>query len=193
MDYKPSMISAFESGTRRMKIEDLMRACIVLDKSPDYFLGDMPAATPESVGLSLRADLATLPGDELASSIGSLLEEIEADLPSGGGVVDLGELRPEAAAREVLHIAGVTGPEVDMEAVCGVIGIPIYRRPLPESLSAAVMSIGADAFVIAVNSGQALVGVGSALPMSLAMRCFATRPGYYLESPPRPWAFASPI
>jgi len=100
---------------------------------------------------------------------------------SGGGVVDLGELRPEAAAREVLHIAGVTGPEVDMEAVCGLIGIRIYRRPLPESLSAAVMSIGVDAFVIAVNNSHGPGRRRFSVAHELGHAVLRHAAGYYLE------------
>jgi Zn-dependent peptidase ImmA (M78 family)/DNA-binding XRE family transcriptional regulator len=152
--YKPAMISAFENGQRRMKLEDLTRACIVLDKPPDFFLGEVPVSTTEPIGLSLRADLPTLPSKELAASVTALLDQIEADLPSGKPIVDLSDLRPEAAAREVLRIAGTEDPPVEMREVCDVIGVPIYKRKLPDSLSAAVMTIGHGTFAIGVNEGH---------------------------------------
>jgi transcriptional regulator with XRE-family HTH domain len=181
MGYKPSMISAFEGGTRRMKIEDLTRACIILDKPPEFFLGELPEATPEPVGLSLRADLATLPGEELAGAVGGLLEDIEADLPASGTVVDLRELRPEVAAREVLRLAGVTGPQVEMKDICEVLGIPIYRRPLPDSLSAAVMTIGLDAFVIAVNEGHSTKRRRFSVAHEVGHAVLRHEAAYYLE------------
>lgn len=151
--YGPAMISAFENGQRRMKLEDLTRACIVLDKPPEFFLGETPAS-PEPVGLSLRADLASLPNEELATSVTALLDQIEADLPTRRAIVDLSELRPEAAAREVLRIADADGLPVEMREVCDAIGVPIYKRPLHDSLSAAVMAIGEDSFAIGVNEGH---------------------------------------
>jgi Zn-dependent peptidase ImmA (M78 family) len=181
LGYKPSMISAFESGSRRMKLEDLTRACIVLDKPPEFFLGDISSRTREPVGLSLRADLATLPGEELAGAVDGLLEEIEADLPGGRPVVDLRELRPEVAAREVLRIADVRGPQVEMKDVCEILGIPIYRRALPDSLSAAVMSIGEDAFVIAVNNGHSPKRRRFSVAHEVGHAVLRHEAGYYLE------------
>src|ERR1700730_17851453 len=38
LGYAPTMISAFETGRRRLKLEDLTRACIALGKAPEFFL-----------------------------------------------------------------------------------------------------------------------------------------------------------
>ncbi|HVO55961.1 MAG TPA: XRE family transcriptional regulator [Solirubrobacterales bacterium] len=182
MGYGASMISAFEGGSRRMKIEDLTRACIVLDKPPEFFLGEISTPTRrEPVGLSLRADLETLPGEDLAGAVERLLEEIEADLPSGGPVVDLRELRPEVAAREVLQIAGIDRPQVEMKDVCRALGIPIYRRPLPDSLSAAVMNIDDDAFVIAVNRDHSPKRRRFSVAHEVGHAVLRHAAGYYLE------------
>jgi Zn-dependent peptidase ImmA (M78 family) len=135
----------------------------------------------EPVGLSLRADLATLPGEELVGSIGSLLEQIEADMPAGSTAPDLGELRPEAAAREVLRLADVRGPKVDMDAVCEVLGIPVYQRALPDSLSAVVMSIGEDSFVIAVNSTHSKNRRRFSIAHEAGHAVLRHTAGYYLE------------
>jgi transcriptional regulator with XRE-family HTH domain len=179
--YKPAMISAFENGQRRMKLEDLTRACIVLDKPPDFFLGQVPALKAESVGLSLRADLATLPNEELAASVTALLDQIEADLPPGRAIVDLSELRPEAAAREVLRIAGAEGPPVEMWEVCDAIGVPIYKRKLPSSLSAAVMAIGEGTFAIGVNKDHVERRRRFSVAHELGHAVLRHEASYYLE------------
>jgi transcriptional regulator with XRE-family HTH domain len=150
LGYAPTMISAFETGRRRMKVEDLARASIALDKDPAYFLSldPVPDAT---IGLKLRAELQELGHEELAGSIEKLLDEVEALQPSGRTVPDLAHFQPEAAARKVLDLVGAKDPPVEMEAVCEALGIPLYWRNLPDALSAVVVAVGDGYFVIAVN------------------------------------------
>ena len=68
LGYTAAMISAFEKGRRRMKVEDLTRACIALGKQPEYFLQTgrlregAPAIGGARIGMALRAEVANLPG-----------------------------------------------------------------------------------------------------------------------------------
>jgi Zn-dependent peptidase ImmA (M78 family)/DNA-binding transcriptional regulator YiaG len=181
LGYGPGMISAFENGQRRMKIEDLTRACIVLNRPPEYFLGEAALPASEPVGLSLRADLAALPSDELTNSMMELLDGIEADLPFGGSLVDLRELRPELAARETLRIAGVHEPPVKVADVCEALAVPIYKRPLPNSLSAAVMTLGEDTFAIGVNKGHPTRRQRFSVAHELGHAVLRHRASFYLE------------
>jgi Zn-dependent peptidase ImmA (M78 family) len=181
LGYGATMISAFETGGRRMKVEDLTRVCIVLNKPPEYFFAPQSVQRHEGVGLSLRAELAALPEQQLATSIGSFLDELEVDMPIGDPVPDLRDLRPEAAAREVLEIAEISTPPVAMERVCEALGIPLYRRRMPESLSAVVLSVGEDAFVVAVNKWHAQTRRRFSIAHEVGHAVLRHDASYYLE------------
>lgn len=152
MGYSAPMISAFEGGTRRMKLGDLAKACIVLAKSPEFFLEAEMVPDPEPVGLALRADLATLPAGDLMNAVGSLLDQVEATLPIASDVPDLGHLQPEAAARDVLERLALIEPPVEIDVVCERLRIPLYRHPFPDELSAVVFTVPDQSFVIGANS-----------------------------------------
>jgi Zn-dependent peptidase ImmA (M78 family)/DNA-binding XRE family transcriptional regulator len=182
MGYAPTMISAFENGHRRMKIEDLTKACIVLDKTPDFFLATEGAPAPEPVGLSLRADLETLPSEEFADSVSALLDQIEANLHlPQEEVVDLSDLRPEAAARTILGIAEVFDPPVNMDEVCQALGVPIYMQAMADPLSAAVMTIGEGAFAIGVNATHHKQRRRFSIAHELGHAVLRHEASYYLE------------
>jgi Zn-dependent peptidase ImmA (M78 family)/DNA-binding XRE family transcriptional regulator len=155
LDYAATMISAFETGRRRMKLEDLARVCIALDKEPGYFLrtAAVPRKQPEtSVALKLRAELAELPSTDLRDSLGRFLDEIDREKPPESRVPSLAHLKPEAAARKVRDRCGVRAPQIEMEAVLEALEVPLYRRKFPDALSALVVDAGEERYAIAVNS-----------------------------------------
>jgi transcriptional regulator with XRE-family HTH domain len=152
LGYKPTMISAFENGRRRMKVEDLTRACIVLGKEPEYFLQTGSLRPVASVGLALRAEVASIPQDDLRESLGGFLDAVDQDQLPTGAVPDLHHLRPEAAAQEILKLAGATEPPVQMEEICKALSIPLYHcDDFPDALSALVLTIADGSYVIGVN------------------------------------------
>ena len=153
MGYSAPMISGFETGQRRMKISDLAKACIVLNKAPDYFLGATPVPA-QPVGLALRAELATLPANDLMNAVGRLLDEVERTLPIESAVPDLGHLQPDAAAQSVLTTLGIQDAHVEMDEICKGLGIPLYRKAFPDELSAVVFAVPNDSFVIGVNKSH---------------------------------------
>jgi transcriptional regulator with XRE-family HTH domain len=155
LGYGAAMISAFEHGRRRMKVEDLSRVCIFLDKEPEYFLqtGNTRRAAP--VGMALRAEVASIPQDDLRESLGSFLDAVDQDQLTTAAVPDLHYLRPEAAAQEILKLAGITEPPVQMEEVCKALSIPLYHyKDFPEALSALVLTIEDGTYVIGVNENH---------------------------------------
>jgi transcriptional regulator with XRE-family HTH domain len=152
LGYAPTMISAFENGRRRMKVEDLTRVCIFLGKEPEYFLQTGNARPAVPVGMAMRAEVASLPQHDLRESLGSFLDAVDQDLLPTGTVPDLHYLRPEAAAREILDLAGITGPPVQMEEICETLSIPLHhRKDFPDALSALVLTISDGIYVIGVN------------------------------------------
>jgi len=154
LGYKAGMISAFETGRRRLKLEDLARVCIALDKTPDYFLRSVavPRSEPQGgVALQLRAELAALPSPDLRESLGRLLDEIDHSRPDPSRVPNLAHLKPEAAARKIRDACSVTTPNIEMEGVLKQLGVPLYRRTFPDALSALVIDAGEERYAIAVN------------------------------------------
>jgi len=158
LDYTATMISAFETGRRRLKLEDLARVCIALDKEPTYFLGSaVPRAEPEAgVALKLRAELAELPSADLRDSLGRFLDEIDRSSPPPSRVPNLEHLRPEAAAREIRDRCDVSTPQIEMDAVLKELNVPLYKRRFPDALSALVIDAGDERYAIAVNSNHHL-------------------------------------
>src|SRR4051812_20142193 len=75
--YKASMVSAFENGSRRLKVEDLTKLCVALDKEPEYFLRTQAyrEAATRRVGLTLRGKLASLHHQPLTDAITGFLDE----------------------------------------------------------------------------------------------------------------------
>lgn len=183
LGYKPAMISAFETGRRRMKLEDLTRACIVLDKDPQFFLATEALRESElpRIGLTLRAELAALPEADVAEALESFLDEIEAGLPKESTVPDLRHLQPEAAAREVLKLAKASQPPVEMERVCEAMGVPVFWRALPDSLSALVIATGGDGFAIGVNNWHPVTRRRFSIAHELGHAVLRHEASYYIE------------
>lgn len=157
LKYTATMISAFEKGRRRMKLEDLARVCIALDKDPIFFLSTaaMPRAEPErGVALKLRAELAELPSPDLRDSLGEFLDEIDREKPSPSRVPNLEHLKPEAAARKIRDRCGVSTPQIEMEDVLKALKVPLYKREFPDALSALIVDAGEERYAIAVNRGH---------------------------------------
>ena len=142
-----------------MKLEDLARVCITLSKEPEYFLRTAAVAhiEPETgFALKLRAELADLPSPDLRDSLGRFLDEIDRDQPPPSRVPNLGDLKPEAAAREIRDRCGVGTPQIDMDVLLTQLGVPLYKRKFPDALSALVVEAGDECYAIAVNSAHPL-------------------------------------
>jgi transcriptional regulator with XRE-family HTH domain len=156
LGYKASMISAFENGSRRLKLEDLTRLCVALDKEPEYFLRTKAVRDAQHRPVALRAELADLRNEALYESISKFLDHVDAmELPEGR-VPDLHQLRPERAARDLLDACGVDGPEVELPAIAKELGVILIGWEFPASLSALVVDIGDGdgQYVIAFNTAK---------------------------------------
>jgi len=148
-----SMVSAFEAGRRRLKVEDLHLICRVLNRSPEYFLPpehDEIVATP-LLGVALRAQLERLPHQALAQSVADFLDYVEASGPQGSSLPDLEHLKPEAAAERLLKECGVAEPPVKIEQIVRHFDLPIVAWHFPDALSALIVQTGAPGYVIGVN------------------------------------------
>jgi transcriptional regulator with XRE-family HTH domain len=184
LGYAPTMISAFEHGRRRMKVEDLTRACIALGKEPDYFLRTKAMARPADVRVAatLRAEVAALPQGSLREFISAFLEELEETQPVMSRVPHLGHLQPEAAAREVLDACGVSGPPVEVvDQICASVGIEVFWRELPEALSAMLITVADDQLVIVVNEEHSEVRRRFSVAHELGHSVLGHSAGYHID------------
>jgi transcriptional regulator with XRE-family HTH domain len=155
--YKGSMVSAFENGTRRLKLEDLARVCVALAKEPGYFLRirEIGATATHRVGVTLRAELAGLHHPELSSSITSFLDAVERRPLPESSVPDLHDLRPAGAARALLDRCGLTDPPVQVDEIAERLGVPIIGWNFPDSLSALIVEVNDDGnYVIGRNKAH---------------------------------------
>ena len=165
-----------------MKLDDLARVCIALGKEPDYFLqmGSMRSAA--SVGMVMRAEVAALPQDDLRESLEEFLNSVSETAPTTAALPDLHHLRPEAAAREVLDIAGISGPPVQLEDVCATLLMPIFwRDDFPDALSAVVLTIDDGSYAIGVNNSHSLRRRRFSIAHELGHAVLRHEASYYLE------------
>lgn len=149
----PSMVSAFEAGRRRLKVEDLALICRVLDRSPEYFLPpDRPQdeALP-ALGVALRAQLDRLPHHALAQTVSDFLDYIEATGPGGSTLPNFEHLKPEAAAAALLKQCSVKEPPVRIEEITRHFALPVVEWAFPDALSALIVQTNAPGYVIGVN------------------------------------------
>jgi Zn-dependent peptidase ImmA (M78 family)/DNA-binding XRE family transcriptional regulator len=147
-------ISNLESGARPIRVDELVTISRALGEELDYFF----AATRERrgpVGITLRAEVADLPLPEFREAINAFVDEIEqAPLPKPR--ITVASRKPEAAADEILTKLERKRPPIDVLAVSRDLGVAVFPRPFPNSLSALILRHGKNAF-IGVNSHQAPV------------------------------------
>ena len=183
LGYKPSMVSAFEHGTRRLKLEDLSKLCVALDKEPEYFLRVQAVreARPHRVGLTLRGQLADLHHRPLTEAIISFLDEVEKSPPIESAVPDLHYLKPHGAARELLDRCGIYGPPVEMSDITDALRVPLIYWEFPDSLSALIVEVEDGEFVIGVNEDQHPNRRRFSIAHELGHAVLRHEAGYYLE------------
>jgi len=181
--YKASMVSAFESGARRLKVEDLAKLCVALDKEPEYFLRTraMREAYRRPVGLTLRAELAGLHNKPLTAAITGFLDELEGNPLPSSRVPDLHYLKPHGAARELLDRCHVKGPPVELEEISRALRVPLVEWRLPDSLSALIVQVDEGDYVICVNLTHPPNRKRFSTAHELGHAVLRHEAGYYLE------------
>lgn len=145
-----SAIALWERGQRTPGIEELIRLSAALGKDIDEFLPRRGALEP--IRAVLRADSPVLEQGELASQLDDVLDAAE-QIPPPAAEWKLEAVEPHLAAEEILTVADVDGPPVDIEAMAAKCGIRVISRQLHPGLSGAVIELE-DGAVIAVNKDQ---------------------------------------
>jgi Zn-dependent peptidase ImmA (M78 family)/DNA-binding XRE family transcriptional regulator len=182
LGYAPSLISAIESGSRRLKVDDLAKLCALLNKSADYFLQTEQEATSlPRVGVRLRAQLSEVRHRGLTEALEDFLDYAELELSRIGDVPDLSQQKPEDAAEAVRKLAGLEEPPTDLDRVTRAMHIPVIAWNFPDSLSALLADTDAGGFVIGVNRWHS----SNRKRFSIAHECghaiLRHRAGFYLE------------
>lgn len=181
----PSMVSAFEAGRRRLKVEDLALICRVLDRSPEYFLPLNPPAEEGEVapalGIALRAQLQRLPHQALAQTVADFLDYVEAAAPQGSSLPDLEHLRPEAAAAKLLKECSSVGPPVKIEGITRHFDLPVVEWQFPDALSALIVQTDAPGYVIGVNKDHPRARRRFSIAHELGHAVLRHKNGHYLE------------
>lgn len=183
LGYKTSMVSAFENGTRRLKLEDLSKLCVVLDKEPEYFLRTeaVRSAQRRPVGLTLRGQVADLNHRGIADAVTSFLDHIEGRPAPNSEVPDLHYLKPHGAARALLDRCGVDAPPVDLNRVASALQLPLVQWEFPDFLSALIVEVEDDDYVIGVNHHHAKNRRRFSVAHELGHAALRHQAGYYLE------------
>jgi Zn-dependent peptidase ImmA (M78 family)/DNA-binding XRE family transcriptional regulator len=147
-------MSNIESGARPLRVDELVAISRVLGEEPDYFLmsGKDRRGT---VGVSLRAEVASLQLPDFATAINVFLDEIE-DAPLPTPRLAIKARTPVPAARELLELTKRHRPPIEVLAIARDLGIAVFPRPFPNALSALLLRHERNAF-IGINNHQAPV------------------------------------
>lgn len=181
--YKASMVSAFENGTRRLKLEDLTKLCVALRKEPEYFLRTQAVreSAPRQVGLTLRAQLAELHHRPLTDAITAFLDDVDRRPLPQSEVPDLHYLKPHGAARELLDRCRIHEPHVELSDIARKLRVRLIEWEFPDSLSALIVEVDEGDYVIGVNRGHPRNRKRFSVAHELGHAVLRHRAGYYLE------------
>lgn len=147
-------VSNIESGTRPLRVDELITASRILGEDPEYFLASA-GERRGTVGVTLRAEVANLPLPDFASAINVFLDEIE-DVRFPPTKISIKAREPAKAARETLQLSGREKLPIDVHAIARDLGVAVFLRPFPAALSALLLRHEENAF-IGVSSHQAPV------------------------------------
>jgi Zn-dependent peptidase ImmA (M78 family)/DNA-binding XRE family transcriptional regulator len=132
LGYSAAAISYFETGVRKIKIDDLHRIARALGKPIDFFLQEEPE--DEIVALRWRAQQELTP--EAYRQVEVFLNHLDAQGIRSQLEIDLSGFRPYAAAYQLLEIQDIKEPPVPVEEVAQGVGIPVREWHFPNEISA---------------------------------------------------------
>jgi transcriptional regulator with XRE-family HTH domain len=147
-------VSALEAGTRPIRIDELVAIARLISIDPSDFLRGL-SESDEAIGVTLRAEAASLPFAELRGAVTSFVDDLQGQ-PFPLPLVAVESTHPEAAASDARAFTGHNDPPIDVRAVANSLGVAVATRPFPNALSALIVRHGANA-AIGVNSDQAPV------------------------------------
>lgn len=152
--YSVSLLSAIESGVRRIHLEDLPLFAEVLQVSPGYLLSGTPLRTPDESEVRyvlLRATMYLHP--DAKRDIEAFAREVE-QMPAAPPAAIRTD--PSMPAEDLLNKAGITRPPVDPFMIAQKVGLPVYERDFEEEISGVLVIVG-DRRAIGVNTRHAEV------------------------------------
>jgi Zn-dependent peptidase ImmA (M78 family)/DNA-binding XRE family transcriptional regulator len=146
-------VSYWESAKRAPGLDDLIELSYALARDVTFFLPPAQAGRP--VAAILRAEMQRLAWGELDRAVDNLLDSAEREeIPPRR--LEIRSRQPAHAANELIELAGITGPPVDVFWLAEMCGVLVLRRPFPDPLSGLVLEQPEGA-TIGVNSVHARV------------------------------------
>ena len=128
-------ISYFETGARRVKIEDLQRLAKVLNKPIDYFLQQEPEDELVAILRRARQELSPRAYQQMEAFLSHLKEQgVSSRLK-----FDLSGFKPYAAAEQLLRLAEVGSPPVPVKDVAEQAGVPVFEWLFEDEISAVLV------------------------------------------------------
>jgi Zn-dependent peptidase ImmA (M78 family)/DNA-binding XRE family transcriptional regulator len=179
LGYAPSLVSALETGERRLKVDDLSKLCALFERSADYFLATEAEIGPE-VGVRLRGTLDAIPHTSLNATVEEFLDYAALEFSATGPVPDLRDSPPEEAAKKVLRMAKLSEPPIDTDDVSQTLHIPVIPWSFPDSLSG-LLADAEGGYVIGVNRSHHLNRRRFSIAHECAHAVLRHRAGFYMD------------
>jgi Zn-dependent peptidase ImmA (M78 family)/DNA-binding XRE family transcriptional regulator len=143
-------LSYWETGKRSPALEDLFELAGVLDVDVETFIPPGRARRPAPA--LLRATAERLASSELQGAVEELLARASAQtLPRK--LFDVRSSQPAYAANQLIELAKVDRPPVDVQWLANQCGALVIRCPMPDALSGLVFAADPGA-VIGINDGH---------------------------------------
>jgi Zn-dependent peptidase ImmA (M78 family)/DNA-binding XRE family transcriptional regulator len=146
-------VSYWESAKRAPGLDDLIGLSDALARDVTFFLPPPQARRP--VAAILRAETQRLAWGELDWAVDNMLDSAEREeIPLRR--LEIRSRQPAHAANELVEVAGIKGPPVDVSWLAEMCGVLVLRRPFPDPLSGLILEQPEGA-VIGINSEHARV------------------------------------
>jgi Zn-dependent peptidase ImmA (M78 family)/DNA-binding XRE family transcriptional regulator len=141
-------VSYWESGKRMPGLDDLIDVSVAVGQDVYFFLP--PDQPGQPVAAILRAETARLADRELELAVGALLDDAERqDLPNRQ--LSIRSTQPAHAANELIELARIQQPPVDVHWLAELCGVLVLAREFPDALSGLILELDVGA-VVGVNS-----------------------------------------
>lgn len=149
-------ISYWEVGERTPGLDDLLRLSVELDRTPDYFMPQVPEREPTPTTAIFRAEATRLAGVDLGPEIDRLIKQA-GRLPRPPIRFRPSSRRAEDVAQELLTTSRVSKPPIDVQPLAARCGVRVVRRRFSSDALSGFLVTLADGPVIGANARHALV------------------------------------
>lgn len=141
----PATISHFETGQRKIGIDDLSRIAEILGLPLEYLIGEVQS---EAKHFQLRASKVKPSARESVAAFLSFARKHGGSSPPL--LSSLRRLRPGGAADRLLAQVGIVSPPVSPREVAGALNVPVFQWDFPDEVSG-ILVLDTNAICIGFN------------------------------------------